>query len=102
MNDTPRTDALAFRAKDPSKAELELLCRDLERENARLNEERIEAQRLGMQAMEEAAALIREQDAKIKRMAEALRDFEDAAYGRGTEDLRERHAAALRDAGVGK
>ena len=48
----------------------------------------------------EAAALIREQEAKIKRMAEALRDFEDAAYGRGTEDLRERHADALRDAGV--
>ena len=49
----------------------------------------------------EAAALIREQEAKIKRMAEALRDFDHAAYGRGTEDLRERHAEALRDAGVG-
>jgi uncharacterized protein YjiS (DUF1127 family) len=43
---------------------------------------------------------VSEQDAKIKRLSEALRDFEDAAYGRGTEDLRELHAEALRDAGV--
>ena len=50
--------------------------------------------------MEQAAALIREQDAKIKRLSMALRDFDHAAYGRGTEDLRERHADALRDAGV--
>jgi hypothetical protein len=45
---------------------------------------------------------VSEQDAKIKRLSEALRDFEDAAYGRGTEDLRELHAEALRDAGVTK
>ena len=38
--------------------------------------------------------------AEIERLKAALRDFEDAAYGRGTEDLRERHAEALRDAGV--
>jgi len=40
--------------------------------------------------------------AEIERLRAALRDFEDAAYGRGTEDLRELHAAALRDAGVGE
>jgi len=62
---------------------------DLERENAA-----------------QAAALIREQEQKIKRMAEALRDAE--AYIRGLDsvngpclaDMKERHADALRDAGV--
>jgi hypothetical protein len=41
--------------------------RDLERENARLNEERIEAQKLGMQAMDEAAAL-RADGRELKRL----------------------------------
>ena len=36
MSDTPRTDALDFRLKDPSKAELANLARDLERQNAEL------------------------------------------------------------------
>jgi hypothetical protein len=57
------------------------------------------------QLHEDAAALIREQEAKIKRMAEALRDAE--AYIRGLDsvngpclaDMKERHADALRDAG---
>jgi hypothetical protein len=60
---------------------------------------------LGIESMFNACMFrehCRSQDAKIKRMADALRDFEDAAYGRGTEDLRERHAEALRDAGVGE
>lgn len=38
--------------------------------------------------------------AEIERLRAALRDFDHAAYGRGTEDLRELHAEALRDAGV--
>ena len=58
------------------------------------------AQHLESYAEVHNAAFVREQEAKIKRMSMALRDFEDAAYGRGTEDLRERHAEALRDAGV--
>ena len=37
--------------------------------------------------------------AELERLRAALRDFEDAAYGRGTEDLRVLHADALRDAG---
>ena len=60
------------------------------------------AQHLESYAEVHNAAFVREQEAKIKRMSMALRDFEDAAYGRGTEDLRERHAEALRDAGVGE
>jgi len=40
--------------------------------------------------------------AEIERLAEALRDFDHALYGRGTEDLRVLHAEALRDAGVGE
>ena len=38
--------------------------------------------------------------AEIERLRAALRDFDHALYGRGTEDLRELHADALRDAGV--
>jgi hypothetical protein len=49
-----------------------------------------------------AAALIREQDAKIKRMAAALKEYHEAyeAGGWAVEDINERHADALRDAGV--
>ena len=48
-----------------------------------------------------ACDALEEAIAELERLRAALRDFEDAAYGRGTEDLRERQADALRDAGVG-
>jgi len=50
----------------------------------------------------EAAALIREQDAKIKRMAEALRDAVPILGEGETEWFSRTHADALRDAGVGE
>jgi hypothetical protein len=46
-----------------------------------------------------ACDAIEEAIAELDRLRAALRDFDHAAYGRGTEDLRERHAEALRDAG---
>ena len=39
---TPRTDALEFRRKDPSKAELAMLCRQMERELFIIRQETIE------------------------------------------------------------
>jgi len=54
--------------------------------------------------MEEAAALIREQEAKIKRMAEALRVCDLAlskvSDGSTSNEFRRVYADALRDAGV--
>ena len=47
---------------------------------------------------DETAALIRSQEAKIKRMAEALRDYHEGWDKR--DILAERHAEALRDAGI--
>ena len=49
---------------------------------------------------ENAAALIRSQEAKIKRMAEALRDAYMAHDLGGRIWVSSRHADALRDAGV--
>jgi hypothetical protein len=50
--------------------------------------------------MEQAAALIREQDAKIKRMSEALRNIWSNDYISYRHNLKINHAEALRDAGV--
>ena len=44
-----------------------------------------------------ACDALEEAIAEIVRLRAALADFEAAAYGRGTEELRERHAEALRD-----
>ena len=58
------------------------------------------AQRLDKLPFEsEAAALIRSQEAKIKRMAEALRDVNKNSW-HGRSILRTGHADALRDAGI--
>jgi hypothetical protein len=52
------------------------------------------------QLHEDAAALIREQEAKIKRLSEALRDVWSNDYISYRHNLKINHAEALRDAGV--
>ena len=77
MNDTPRTDAKVFNFLNAHPS-------------MNMNQDVVRAD------------FARDLERENARLREALRDFEDAAYGRGTEDLRERHAEALRDAGVGE
>jgi len=58
------------------------------------------ARRIPSQDDIDAAALIREQDAKIKRMAEALVFAITYMPNNHYRRMQERHADALRDAGV--
>lgn len=79
-----------------NEAELRLAIRDLYRGDGGTLNELDQGWNEGVDAAAEVFS------AEIERLRAALRDFDYALYGRGTEDLRELHADALRDAGVGE